>query len=137
MREITELLRALADESRARIVLALRGQPLCVCQMVELVQLAPSTVSEHLLILKRTGVVTARKEGRWVYYRLVGEGASGATHEATSLLIRLLDTSPRAKEDGGRLKRILQIDPEELCKRQKAEGVKCCERTSGEEVLLQ
>jgi DNA-binding transcriptional ArsR family regulator len=137
MREITELLRALADDNRARIVLALRGQPLCVCQIVELVQLATSTVSEHLMILKKAGVVTARKEGRWVYYRLADKGASIAAREATSLLVRLLDASPGAKKDAGRLKGILRIDAEELCKRQKAEGAKCCGRVNGEKVLLQ
>lgn len=136
MREVTELLKALADDNRARIVLALRAQPLCVCQLVELVQLAPSTVSEHLLILKNAGVVSGRKKGRWAYYRLVDEGANSAAREATALLLRLLGTSRTAENDARRLQRILQIDPEELCRRQKAAGEKCCARTNGRKVLL-
>jgi DNA-binding transcriptional ArsR family regulator len=136
MREITELLRSLADDNRARIVLALQDQPLCVCQIVELVQLATSTVSEHLTILKNAGVVTARKEGRWVYYRLAAEGANAAVDEAISLIVRWLDASPKARDDAGRLKRILQIGPEELCKRQKPDGAKCCGRRNGKKVLL-
>jgi DNA-binding transcriptional ArsR family regulator len=136
MWKTTELLKALADDNRARIVLALREEPLCVCQIVELVQLAISTVSEHLTILRKAGVVTARKEGRWVYYRLADKGASVAARQATSLLVRLLDASRGAKKDAGRLKRILQIDPEQLCKRQKAEGAKCCGRVNGKKVLL-
>ena len=104
---------------------------------LELVQLATSTVSEHLMTLKKAGVVTARKEGRWVYYRLAEKGASIAAREATSLLVRLLDASPGAKKDAGRLKGILRIDAEELCKRQKAEGAKCCGRVNVEKVLLQ
>lgn len=136
MQTVTDILRALADDNRARIVLALQRQPLCVCQIVGLVQLATSTVSEHLMILKKAGVVTARKEGKWVYYRLADECSCAAAREATSLLIRLLDASLGAKKDAGRLKRILKIDPEELCKRQKAEGVKCCGRVNGKKVLL-
>lgn len=136
MQELTELLRSLADDNRVRIVLALRGQSMCVCQIVELVQMATSTVSEHLLILKKAGVVTARKEGRWVYYRLADGPASAAVRDTTALVVRLAGESPVARQDAGRLKRILQVDPEELCRRQRAGTAKCCGGRNGKRVLL-
>jgi ArsR family transcriptional regulator len=74
--ETVTVLRALGDENRMRIVIALRRQPLCVCQIVELVQLATSTVSEHLMILKAAGILASRKEGRWVYYRFADKHAT-------------------------------------------------------------
>jgi len=49
-------LKALGDETRIRAVLALRDNELCVCQIVELLELAPSTVSKHLQILKEAGL---------------------------------------------------------------------------------
>jgi DNA-binding transcriptional ArsR family regulator len=43
---------------------------LCVCQIIELLGLVPSTVSKHMSILKQAGLVENRKEARWMYYRL-------------------------------------------------------------------
>jgi DNA-binding transcriptional ArsR family regulator len=51
---------------------------LCVCQVTEVLQLAPSTVSKHMSILRQAGLVEARKEGRWIYYRLVGHPSQAA-----------------------------------------------------------
>ena len=70
MREFIDINKALSDESRVRALLALRDQELCVCQLIELLGLAPSTVSKHMTILKQAGLVEGRKDGRWIYYRL-------------------------------------------------------------------
>ena len=64
--------KALADENRVRMLLALQKQELCVCQIIELVKLAPSTVSKHMSILRAARLVDARKDGRWMFYRLAG-----------------------------------------------------------------
>lgn len=58
--------KALAEENRVRILLALEGRELCVCQIFELLDLAPSTVSKHLSILRQARLVEGRKEGRWM-----------------------------------------------------------------------
>jgi DNA-binding transcriptional ArsR family regulator len=62
--------RALGHPARLRTVAALRGGELCVCQIVEVLRLAQSTVSGHLRELKRAGLINERKEGRWVYVGL-------------------------------------------------------------------
>ncbi|MCG6895133.1 MAG: metalloregulator ArsR/SmtB family transcription factor [Desulfobacteraceae bacterium] len=63
--------KALADESRIRILMALhQSGELCVCHLIDLLELAPSTVSKHLFLLKNARLVVARKDGRWVHYRL-------------------------------------------------------------------
>ena len=51
MKEVLAITKALADENRLRVVLFLRGGEMCVCQIVEMLGLAPSTVSKHLDIL--------------------------------------------------------------------------------------
>ncbi len=112
------VLRALADENRARIVLALRRQPLCVCQIVELTQLANSTVSEHLTILKTAGLLTSRKEGRWVYYRLA-EQRTPVIAGIFGVAARDQRRDRQLRADHERLAEILRIDPAELCRRQK------------------
>ncbi len=61
---------ALSDRNRVRALAQLQGGELCVCQIIELLQLSPSTVSKHMSILRHAGLVEARKDGRWMYYHL-------------------------------------------------------------------
>jgi len=118
MRHFLSAMKALADENRVRAVLALDGRELCVCQLVELLRLAPSTVSKHMAVLKQAGIAGCRKDGRWMHYRLVSEGLSPAAADAVALARKWLSKDARIADDARRLKRILQISPEELCKRQ-------------------
>jgi DNA-binding transcriptional ArsR family regulator len=121
-------LRALSDENRVRIALALGRQPLCVCQIVELVQLANSTVSDHLTILKVAGLATAHKEGRWVYYRTADKRADCAIGEVLAFVFKALEHDQQIRADVKQLANILQIDPGELCRRQKSRGGNGCGR---------
>ena len=58
MLEFMNITKALADENRVRILLALHGRDeLCVCQLIDLLQLAPSTVSKHLFILRNARLI--------------------------------------------------------------------------------
>ena len=124
--ETVSTLRALADENRMRIVAALSRQPLCVCQIVELVQLAASTVSEHLAMLKKAGILASHKEGRWVYYRVDEENGGGAVADALQSMLRGLEQDRQLRSDTKRLAKILRIDPAELCRRQRSGGGDCC-----------
>jgi DNA-binding transcriptional ArsR family regulator len=117
MREFLAVVKALADESRTRIVLALRDRELCVCQIVELLRLAPSTVSKHMAILKQAGLVESRKEGRWVHYRL-SESAGSLSAQVADLAAEWLRKDARVREDARRLKEILKLDRETLCRQQ-------------------
>ncbi len=118
MREFMNVTKALADESRIRLLFALRGGELCVCQLVEFLALAGSTVSKHLSILYQAGFVGMRKEGRWVYYSLPGPKTDPRIRTALKWVFDSAADQPRIVEDGQRLKRILRLDPTELCKRQ-------------------
>lgn len=62
--------RALADEKRLRILDLLRGGERCVCELVAALDLGQSLLSFHLKTLKEAGLVTDRRDGRWVYYSL-------------------------------------------------------------------
>jgi ArsR family transcriptional regulator len=108
--------KALSDENRVRILLALNRQELCVCQIIELLGLAPSTVSKHMSILANARLVESRQEGRWRYYRLAGDEAPDEVREATAWTFRSLSKTPRIQQDAERLKEILKLDPEVLCK---------------------
>jgi DNA-binding transcriptional ArsR family regulator len=118
MKEFLTITKALADESRLRILMALHDGEICVCQITELMGLAMSTVSKHLSVLYQAGLVNARKEGRWMYYSLPGKGTPTAAREAVSWVRRSLDGSERIVEDEKRMKKVLAMDLSDLCKRQ-------------------
>ena len=110
--------RALADETRVRILMALRGGELCVCQITEMFGLATSTVSKHLSILHQANLVDSRKNGRWIYYRLPIANNTVAVKPAIDWVARSVGNDPRIVNDAKLLKKILKSDPSELCKRQ-------------------
>ncbi len=118
MREFMNITKALADATRIRVLLALRQQELCACQITELFGLAQSTMSKHFYLLKQAGLVDGRKEGRWVYYALPGKEASPAVAEALAWVQRSLADDPRIAEDQRNLKRVLKCDPADLCRKQ-------------------
>ena len=67
------LFRALGDETRLRLIDRLRGGEQCVCDLTDELETGQSRLSFHLKALKDAGLVTDRREGRWVYYALNSE----------------------------------------------------------------
>lgn len=118
MRDVLDITKAMADGNRLRALMALASGELCVCQIIEMLGLAPSTVSKHMSILRQAGLVEARKDGRWMYYRLVGRDGSKPAREAIAWVRRNLDATPQIVQDAKSLKKILCIEREELCKKQ-------------------
>jgi DNA-binding transcriptional ArsR family regulator len=118
MRNLMAVLKALADENRVRTLALLGSGELCVCQIVEFLGLAPSTVSKHMAILKHARLVESRKEGRWIFYRLAEEDVPVEARKLTELVSRLLETDPRRHEDMKRLRQIQKLDRDELCRKQ-------------------
>ena len=110
--------KALSDPSRVRILLALRRQELCVCQITELFGFAPSTMSKHLSILHQAGLILSRKTERWVYYRLPGPSVPAAIREALAWVRKSLAKTDEVRTDARRLDKILQMDLKEICRRQ-------------------
>ena len=79
------LFQALSDEKRLRILALLAGGERCVCELVEDLGVGQSLLSFHLKTLKDAGLVTDRREGRWVHYSV----APGALDELTATLEEL------------------------------------------------
>lgn len=67
---ISRWLKALADETRVRIVALLAHGELCVCHIEAAIGASQSVTSRHLGILRAADIVTTRRNGQWVYYRL-------------------------------------------------------------------
>jgi DNA-binding transcriptional ArsR family regulator len=118
MIDIVTITKALADENRIRIISALKGRELCVCQLIELLELAPSTVSKHVSILKNARLIEGRKQGRWMYCRLAGMQAPACVKDTLSWVLETAGQEPKVRADKRRLEKILKLDPEVLCRRQ-------------------
>lgn len=118
VREFIRITKALADPNRVRVLLALKSRELCVCQVSELLQLAPSTISKHLSLLHEAGLIESRKAERWVFYRLPGGEAPVVVREALDWVLKSLVKTPGAAQDRRRLDAILKIEPSALCQLQ-------------------
>jgi ArsR family transcriptional regulator, arsenate/arsenite/antimonite-responsive transcriptional repressor len=67
---LDHLFRALADPTRLRLLNLIADREVCVCYFVGILRISQPKVSRHLAYLRRAGIVAARREGRWMHYRL-------------------------------------------------------------------
>ncbi|MDD2555744.1 MAG: metalloregulator ArsR/SmtB family transcription factor [Syntrophaceticus sp.] len=70
MKNIVDILKALSDETRLRIINLLYLKELCVCDIVETLNITQTKASRHLQYLKNAGLVEDRKSAQWVYYSM-------------------------------------------------------------------
>jgi ArsR family transcriptional regulator len=99
--------KALAHPARVRILAMLQGGELCVCQLIAVVRLAPSTISAHLAELRRAGLTEERKQGKWVHVRLAeGEEA----REVLAGVFAGLADDPQVKADLAVLKKLRRVE---------------------------
>jgi ArsR family transcriptional regulator len=68
--DLAPLFAALADRTRLRLLNLIGGREVCVCYLVEVLRLGQPKISRHLAHLRKVGVVAARREGKWMHYRL-------------------------------------------------------------------
>ena len=115
MRELLAVTKALSSDTRIRALMMLRNGELCLCQIIDVLGLAPSTVSKHLTVLSEAGLVEWRKEGRWRYYRLAGDDASPVVAEALSWSLESPARDTQILADAETLRGVLEKDLEELC----------------------
>jgi ArsR family transcriptional regulator len=109
---LVQVHKAIGHPVRLRILATLRSGPLCVCQMTVVVKLAASTVSEHLSELRNAGLLSERKEGRWVEYRLSDSAVRDGILDA---VWPSLDDDREVKADAVLVKELRRVPLDELC----------------------
>ena len=121
MQRVLQLAKALSDETRLRVVRALRQGELCVCELCDTLGVTQSTLSTHLQIIRDAGLVTVRRKGKWNYYALAPASAR--------LLKRFLsdadadlDSDKTLRADAARLQRRLSLRTDGEC----CVGFNCC-----------
>jgi ArsR family transcriptional regulator len=70
MRNLISLVKVLANPARLRVVLALRQNELCVCELSDALEIGQSPLSTHLQYLRQSDLVQTRRDSKWIYYHL-------------------------------------------------------------------
>ncbi len=76
MQQSIEQLKALGESNRFRIMMMLRSRPLCVCELLEILDVSGATMSSHLKTLKYASLVESRRDGKWIEYRIAEDAGS-------------------------------------------------------------
>ncbi len=118
MNDMVTVIKALADENRLRILMMLLDDEACVCQIIEVLGYAPSTVSKHLSTLRSAGLIESRKRGRWVYYYLP-RNPSPVLKDALALVGQHLQQDPVIEADRAKGRVVCEQEPTELTKIQR------------------
>ena len=112
MRNIVKIFKALSDPNRIRILKMLEVRPLCVCEITEVLQLATSTVSKHLSILRDVELIIDSKDGKWVNYELNPSGQDVNAKKLMALIGTWLNDDEVIHAD---VKRVREINRNMLC----------------------
>ncbi len=81
--ELSDTFKVLSDPTRLKIVLALANEEMCVCDLAVLVNISVSAISHQLRLLRNMRLVSYRKEGKMVYYRLDDDHVENLIREAS------------------------------------------------------
>jgi ArsR family transcriptional regulator len=68
--DLTPLFAALADRTRLRLLNLMHGREVCVCYFVEILKQGQPKISRHLAYLRKAGIVSARRDGKWMHYSI-------------------------------------------------------------------
>lgn len=96
--ELENLFKALADKTRLRILALLGNNEVCVCHIHDSLGLPQPTVSRHLAYLRKSGLVTARRDGVWMHYQ-VSRSLSPVTRGVVAAAVDALQQLPATNRD--------------------------------------
>jgi ArsR family transcriptional regulator, arsenate/arsenite/antimonite-responsive transcriptional repressor len=103
--DLSDLFRALADRTRLRLLNLIGDGELCVCFFVEILGTHQPKISRHLAYLRRVGIVSARREGKWMHYRLA-EPVDPAAHRIFDEVRDWLRADPQMQRERKQLEKI-------------------------------
>src|SRR5579872_4671378 len=89
------LFKALADPTRLRLLNLIGNRDICVCFLVEILGVSQPKISRHLAYLRKAGIVTSRRDHKWVHYRLVVQTAGKLLRDT----LKHLAAKPEMKRD--------------------------------------
>jgi len=114
MKEFVNVMKALSDPNRVKIVKMLQHKSMCVCEMQAILQIAQPSVSKHLKILENVGIVESNKDGLWVNYHLMDGRNSPYAASILGNLRHWLEDDPKTLD---MVEKLPYISREDICKK--------------------
>jgi len=107
MQKILEILKILSDETRLKIVSLLAENELCVCELMEALRMSQSRISNHLRILRNTGIIEAKREGKWIFYSLARGTMDKVLWEIVQVIVNRIDEEEYLTREKILIKRLI------------------------------
>ena len=114
MKNLVAAAHALADETRWRIIQLAVDEALCVCELADILDMPQSSVSSHVQVIKKAGLLASEQCGKWIYYRVSRNHRSLITS-----LGRFFEVSPATDP-------VLKADAKNAAKRLAQRDESCC-----------
>ncbi len=108
-------IKALANEYRVKIIIALSKAEMCVCHLEKLINIPLAELSKHMFMLKSAGLIKSRNDGKWEYYSLNSD-LKGSASDIIGWLKNYIPKDPAFKIDMSELDEFLQNISQEQCK---------------------
>ena len=122
MRNLLNIFKALSDETRVRMLKLLEGGELCICKIMEVLEMKQSRVSRHMGILKNARLVKDRRDGKWVHYSLNPKPEDLCCKEMISLMAECLKNQETVMRDQKKLQKLLEREIKGLWRPGKCRG---------------
>lgn len=113
MRDLVSVFKALADPTRLRIIKLLEKKSMCVCELTAVLGIKQPSVSHHLGILKRAGLVEDIRNGQWIDYKLAKEKYNEYAPQVLKMLSGWLNKDPMVLKD---LRKAKKVNRKDICK---------------------
>lgn len=117
LRQYEDVMKAVADPTRVRILKILEGGEICVCQVIAVIALGQSTISKHLFLLRAAGLIKDRRDKKWIHYSLDGKSGNSYAGPVLRNLRKWLNDDPLVLKDRERAAMAREIGPVAICER--------------------
>ena len=122
MKKIANIFKALSDDTRLRMIKLLHERELCVCELMQVLDMSQPRISRHMSVLKNAGLVEDRREGKWVHYSLRKETQGKEIKILLDAMVVMANDDAIIKADKNKLKKAVRL----------GEIKTCCNKCSGQ-----
>ncbi len=115
MKEIAIIFKALSDDTRLRVIKLLQERELCVCELMQVLDMSQPRISRHMSVLKNAGFVDDRREGKWVHYFLCNGTDNEDIKRILQSFSQMANDNKLVQEDKKKLKKALRLSEKKIC----------------------
>ena len=109
MKKIANIFKALSDDTRLRVIKLLQDRELCVCELMQVLDMSQPRISRHLSVLKNAGLVNDRREGKWIHYSLRKETQGKEIKILLDAMVVMANDDAVVKADKKNLKKAIRL----------------------------